>query len=296
MKTAVIILNYNSEDDTIRYVNEIKDYNCLNTIVVVDNKSTNQNAFDSLKSLSSNKVYVIESDKNGGYSYGNNFGLKFLESLNQDYDYVIISNPDISIEENAISKCLEFLEKTEDAAVASPKMLDKDGNHIRRSSWKIRRPNIDMINSTRVNELLFYKWFKEGEYSEDDFKKSELPVECISGAFFIIKYKIFKDIGFFDENVFLFYEEDILGLKLKNLNLKEYSLNDITFKHFESRSISKAITYFNKIKRLQMSKMYFQKEYNKISKFQEIIFWILNYWRRFELMIEIPIRKLRGNQ
>ncbi|MBR2290136.1 MAG: glycosyltransferase, partial [Clostridia bacterium] len=83
MKTAVIVLNYNSKEDTIRYVGQIKNYSCIDVILVVDNKSTNPGEFQELKQLKDDKVYVIQSDKNGGYSYGNNFGLKFLEAYGQ---------------------------------------------------------------------------------------------------------------------------------------------------------------------------------------------------------------------
>lgn len=122
-------------------------------------------------------------------------------------------------------------------------MLNGNGEHIRRSSWKIRMPGIDMINSSRLNEVLFYKWFRNGEYKEEDYKKSRLEVECVSGAFFVIKYSLLKKVGYFDENVFLFYEEDILASKLKKLGYKEISLNNINFKHFESQSINKVLNY-----------------------------------------------------
>jgi len=294
MKTAVIILNYNSKEDAIKYVNQIKDYSILDTIVVVDNKSSNQGELEVLESLKSEKVYVIQSDKNGGYSYGNNFGLKYLETLSQDYDYVVISNPDVEVKEEAFKTCFKELEENKKLAVCSPMMLDGNGNHIRRSSWKMRTPGIDMINSSRLNEILFYPWFKNGEYKEDDYKKEKLEVECVSGAFFVIKFAIFKQIGYFDENVFLFYEEDILANKLQKLGYNEMSLNTVNFKHFESQSIGKAMSYFNKIKRLQESKMYYQKEYNKINLFQIVLFTIINYWRRLELLIELPIRKIIG--
>ena len=49
MKTAIIILNYNSKNDTIRYVNEIKKYDILDTIIVVDNKSSDPNEIEDLK-------------------------------------------------------------------------------------------------------------------------------------------------------------------------------------------------------------------------------------------------------
>ncbi|MBR1540240.1 MAG: glycosyltransferase family 2 protein [Clostridia bacterium] len=294
MKTAVIILNYNSKNDTIRYVNKIKNYEVLDTIIVVDNKSTNSEEFKDLKLLQSEKVRVILSNQNGGYSYGNNFGLKYLEALGQDYDYVVISNPDVEVSKEAFEACFQELEENEKLAVCAPIMLNWEGNHIRRSSWKIRTPGIDMINSSRLNEALFYKWFRDGEYREEEYKQEKLEVECVSGAFFAIKLNLFKQIGYFDENVFLFYEEDILASKLKKLGYKEMSLNSVSFKHFESQSIGKAMSYFNKIKRLQTSKMYFQKTYHHISSAQVALFTIINYWRRLELLFEIPIRKIMG--
>lgn len=130
MRTAIIILNYNSRKDTMKYVSEIKDYKVLNTIVVVDNHSSNQGEWEALESLKSDKVYVIESDKNGGYSYGNNLGLKFLETLEQAYDYVVISNPDVEVSEKAFEACFQELEQNENVAVCSPIMLNR-----RRSSY-----------------------------------------------------------------------------------------------------------------------------------------------------------------
>ena len=292
MKTAIIILNYNSKNDTIRYVNEIKDYKILDKIIVVDNNSSDKNEFEELKLLQSEKINVIQSDKNGGYSYGNNVGLKFLEKLDEKYDYVVISNPDVEVKEDAFEACFKELQNNEKIAVCSPIMLDSNGKHIRRSAWKIRKPGIDMINSSRLNEILFYKWFRKGEYSEEDFKKEKLEVECVTGAFFVIKFDVFRKIGYFDENVFLFYEEDILAIKLKKLGYSEMSLNTVSFKHFESQAIGKAMSYYNKIKRLQKSKMYFQKKYNNINCFQVFLFTIINIWRRIELLVEIPIKKL----
>ncbi len=157
MKTAIIILNYNSENDTIRFVNEIKEYKNINTIVIVDNCSEN---VDKLKVLENGKVHVIKSDKNGGYSYGNNKGIKYLNSLGEHYDYIIISNPDVSIEESSIDKVLITLQENEQIAVAVPRMVNAQNKPIRRSSWKIRTPIIDMVNSTRITEFLFYNVFK----------------------------------------------------------------------------------------------------------------------------------------
>lgn len=292
MKVAVIIVNYNDADDTLKYVKTITEYETINRIVVVDNKSTTTGTFDKLKELESSKVKVIESDKNGGYDYGNNFGIKYLDSINEEFDYYIISNPDIEVSEDAIKHCLEVINSDEKIGVISPRMLNKEGNPIRRSSWKIRTFGLDVVHSTRILELLFYRILRNGEYSSKEYEKEELEVEAISGAFFIIRANVMKEIGLLDENVFLFYEEDILAHRLKEKGYKTISLNTEKFIHYESQTIGKVLSYYRKMKQMFISKMYFHKTYNKINLLQIIVFHVLNAWRKIELLIEIPIRKI----
>ncbi len=292
MKTAIIVLNYNSEKETEEYINRIKNYKIIDKIVVVDNMSTNENTFEKLKKLESEKISVIRSEKNGGYSYGNNYGIHFLESFNDKYDNIIISNSDIDVEETAIKKSIEFLNSNEKIGIVAPRMYKSNNKPARRSAWKIRTFWLDLIHSTRILEILFYKKLRAGEYSEEDYKKPILKVEAIAGSFFIVKYDIFKQIGYFDENVFLFYEEDIIAKKFKELNYDIYSLNDIKFIHYESTTIKKSINYLKKMNILYKSKMYFQKKYNKIGILEVIIFKILYLLRIIELIIEIPLRKL----
>ena len=292
MKVAVIIVNYNDAEDTLKYVKKITEYETINRIVVVDNKSTTTGTFDKLKELESSKVKVIESDKNGGYDYGNNFGIKYLDSINEEFEYYIISNPDIEVSEDAIKHCLDVINSNDKIAVISPRMLNKDRNPIRRSSWKIRTFGLDVVHSTRLLELLLYKVLRNGEYSNKEYEVEKLEVEAISGAFFVIKANILKEIGLLDENVFLFYEEDILAHKLRDRNYKTISLNSEYFIHYESQTIGKSLSYYRKMKQMFKSKMYYHKTYNKINLLQISLFHILNVCRKLELLIEIPIRKL----
>lgn len=294
MKVAVIIVNYNDAEDTKKYVKTISEYKILDRIVVVDNLSTTAGTFDSLKKLEDSKVKVISSDKNGGYDYGNNFGVKYLQSINEKYDYIIISNPDIEITENAIKHCLEVIEEDKTIGVIAPRMFDKENKPIRRSAWKMRTFALDVIHSTRLLEMIFYKILRNGEYNSEDYKKEKLEVEAISGAFFIIRSDVLEEINLLDENVFLFYEEDILAKKLKEKGYKTISLNSEKFIHFESQTIGKTYSYFKKKKELYKSKIYYHKTYNKMNFIEHLIFIILQFIRDIELLIEIPIRKLLG--
>ena len=292
MKLATILINYNDEENTIKLAKTLESYEIISKILIVDNCSPEEAGFEKIKEIENEKIYVIKADKNGGYNYGINYGVHFLESKDQKFDIIMCSNTDIEISEEAIKECVEFLDTNCRAGIVAPKMLDKDRKHIRRSSWKLRTFKRDIIHSTRLLEIIFYSKLRAGEYLEEDYKKAELEVEAISGACFFIKYEVLKKIDYLDENVFLFYEEDILGYKLKEVGYRIYSLNNIDFVHFESQSIGKTINYYKKMKQLFKSKMYYQKRYNKINKFQSICFYILWILRCLELCFEIPIRKI----
>ena len=184
------------------------------------------------------------------------------------------------------------MDNDEDIAIIAPRMFNKDNKPIRRSSWKIRTFWLDVIHSTRFLELLFYKKLRNGEYLESDYKNEILEVEAISGAFFIIRAELLKQIGYFDENVFLFYEEDILAQKIRQSGLIIVSLNSEKFIHYESQTIGKTFSYYKKMRQLFISKMYYHTTYNQINYLQKLLYYILNIFRKIELLIEIPVRKI----
>lgn len=292
MKVAVIVVNYNDVEDTLTYVKEITKYDVINKIVVVDNQSTTIGALENLRELRDKKVDVIEAPLNGGYSYGNNYGVKHLNEEKEEYDYIIFSNPDITISKEAIENSLKVLEEDKNVAVVAPRMFNKDERPIRRSSWKVRTFLRDVVHSTRLLEILFYFVLRNGEYKEEDYKKEKLEVEAISGAFFIMRKSVYDELGPFDEETFLFYEEDILAIKLKEKGYKTISLNTEHFIHYESQSIGKAFSYYKKLKRLYNSKIYYHTKYNNMKLGGKIIFGVLNICRKIELLVEIPARKL----
>ena len=64
MKTAIIVLNYNDYLTTEKYINDIKRYESLDKIVIVDNNSS-KGDYEKLLNLSNEKIDVIKTDKNG---------------------------------------------------------------------------------------------------------------------------------------------------------------------------------------------------------------------------------------
>ena len=260
-KTAIIVLNYNDSKTVIDYLDLIKDYKSIDRILVVDNCSPD-NSYDVLKKYENKKIKVIKTDANKGYAYGNNFGVHFLENNNEYYDYILISNADIDVKDETISKCASFLEKHDEVAIVSPSMYMLDGKKSPLVGWKERKLDSDVRDSSMRLTRKYNRPHVE-IYDKSHFKGEFSYVDCVPGSFFMIKYDIFKEVNYLDENTFLYYEEDILGKKIKNLGYKVVVLNKERFTHFESVTINKNVIPYRKYKIMQQSKRYYHKTYNE---------------------------------
>ena len=257
---AVVILNYNDPTNTIRYVNEIKKYKNIDRIVVIDNKSVDD-SFKKIKKLASLKIDVIESDGNKGYAYGNNYAVRYLNEKYGEFKYIAISNPDVEVSENSYNQCLAFLDNNKDVAICAPRMFDINGNPHQLSGWKLRKLHNDIMDSSPALTALINKPHLE-RYTAKYLNKDVAYVDCVAGSFFIIRHSAFKEVGYFDENTFLYFEEDILGNKLKKYGYKNVVLNTCMFKHYESVTVDQNMNFYRKFKNLQKSKKYYHKTYN----------------------------------
>lgn len=212
---AIIVVNYNNYLLTQKCVTNLLHLKVKSHIVIVDNCSTNE-SFVNLTNffMKFENVKVIQSEKNGGYSYGNNYGIHFAEKK-WNIEFICIMNPDVIIEDNYFEKLCQKLIKKDDYAAIAPFMFL--AGHFKSDclSW-------NLIDSKKLykefNLLKFNKNQRKTEYNIEE--KELLLADVLPGCFFIIKKSKFEEIGYFDENIFLYHEEDIIGLKFKNLNYK----------------------------------------------------------------------------
>ena len=263
MKNAIIILNYNDSDNTKKILKKIKNYKILDYIIVVDNKSTDD-SLKKLKNFENEKIKIIPALENKGYAAGNNVGIKYVLE-NFKVENIIISNPDIIVEEETISQLLNHLKKKELAVIAP---VVKEPNAISRG-WRLPTFFSELVANRYEMNLLAYQ--------EEDYQKELTQVEVVKGCFFIIKKEALEAIGLFDEHMFLYYEEIIMGKKLKAKNLKTYIDNKSTVIHALSQSVDKSVKKINKFKYLKESQYYYEREINKMGRFKLFILRLFYY-------------------
>ena len=285
MKTGIVILNYNDFETTKWMLEQIKDYKCLNHIIVVDNNSKD-NSYEILKKLENKKIKVIKTDSNKGYAYGNNYGIKYLEE-NYDVDNVIISNPDVIVEEKVIDKLILDLKENKDISIIAP-VVEEKGQLSR--GWKLPKFIDDLLSNINY----FHKYFKKRlEYSDDYYKDELSKVEAVHCYFFMIKIKYFKNINNFDENTFLYYEENIIDKKLKDKNMNSYIDNTVKVIHNLSVSVDKSFNSIKKYKIIKTSQKYYQKHYNNLNIFDIILLRVFYYISLFISYIIVFLKNIR---
>ena len=257
---SLVIINYNDVESTKKLIENTKDYKCLDFILIVDNHSTDDSV-KQLKKLRSDKVRLLENKENKGYAYGLNTGAKYIQKLNKNSD-IIFSNSDVIIAEE--QDLLDLRKHLSDKQVViGPTIVE--GHHLNRgyrnsSITKEILYNLPLISRYIIDKTRYYK--------EKHYKSDTSTVDFVSGCFFLIKGNILKDIGYFDENTFLYYEENILGKKLESKKLQTIVDNKIVIIHEHSVTIDKNINKIRKQKILKESQQYFVSKYLDANKIQ----------------------------
>lgn len=267
----ILVLNYNDAQTTICFVNSVKNYSCVRKILVVDNHSTD-NSLNEIKKIQSDKIVVVDSGINAGYGAGNNFGIRYLKER-FDSEYILLSNPDVIVKENVIVELENFLRNNRDYAISAPFMLNSKEEKQYNTAFRIpsKWEYILSINSliTKLTNSFYYKNITAE-------LKNVKDVGAVAGSMFLMRTKDMINYGMFDENVFLYCEELILGIKLQNANRKIALLTNNSFIHNHSVSINKTYKSSKGKKSLLMkSKLYVIRHYYKANIIEYFIAIIL---------------------
>ena len=245
MKLTIIFVNYKCD--------KIKFQNCLNSIkidteiIVVDH--SHDFTLDNLVVPNNLHIRIIKND-NLGNGAGINCGIK-----NSNTRYVLYLDIDTILSDNFFSNLEYAAKRIKDFAVLSPKL---DGYY-----------NDKKMNTT--GNLSIIKFYYNKIFYKINIKKNKhkniKQVFWVCGAIMLIdKNNTYKKDIKFDENIFIFFEEDDFFHQCFKLGQKIYLINDLYAKHFDGSVNDKSLDYecFKKW-HWEKSKFYFlNKHYNSV--------------------------------
>ena len=269
MNNGIVIVHYNDSLSLEHLIDNVKNYKVLDKIIIVDNNSREEEK-ERIRKLTNERIELIENKDNKGFGYAINIGVKRCRE--QGIENVFISNCDVIIkDESDLEKLISCLD--DNIGVVAP--VIEEFNTLNRG-WKNPSPIIDgLMNIVGIHRHIRKKYvFYDESY-----------VDVVSGCFFLMRSSVLDRIGYFDENVFLYYEENILAKKIKNIGLKSIVVNDVHVVHNHSVSIDKNVKKIKKLKLQKKSQYYFQKVYNNANILERVFFKVTAFVNRNILRI-----------
>ena len=177
MDITIVIVSFNSGEILER---------CLKTIdnkrfptLVIEN-SNNENLKNYIENKYANVSFLL-SRENLGYGKANNLGINKAKTK-----HVLILNPDTQLQDDTVDNLIHCANQNPDFALIAPEIISQDIK----------------VDTTRNDQN-----------DNGDFKE----VSIIKGFAFLLNKEVLKEVGLFDENFFLYFEEiDLCRRVIKN--------------------------------------------------------------------------------
>lgn len=219
-KIFISILNFNSLEATKKCLRSIKnleknDFELF--VIVLDNGSKEFELKEDF--ISPLPLKVIKSSENLGFSGGHN--LCFNYALANGADYVLVLNNDTTVDKKVVSFLLQTAQKDEKNGIIVPKIYFAKGSEYHKERYKEaelgkvfwyaggRMDWANVLGSNRgVDEV------DKGQY--DNTEETELATGCCM----LVKKEVLKTLGGFDDDYFLYYEDNDFCQRAKRAGFK----------------------------------------------------------------------------
>lgn len=228
---GIIILNYNTYEDTVNCINSIKKTTTdPYKIYLIDNASTADCTNKiSEKYINDKNVQLILSQTNLGYSGGNNLGI--LAAKKDGVEYYLIVNSDVTFDNNVVRILKDKIKN--DIKVAAPQIIKTDETN---GQWLIHTYDFKFGVMDRMPFHLIAKKFNICNIHIQAGKDEMIFQGMSSGACFMTTAEVFTNGVLFDDNVFLYSEERILSIVMKERAYKSIYAPEAVVHHFEGKS------------------------------------------------------------
>lgn len=283
---SFIIVNYNTKEITYQTITSIIKHNTDNfEIILVDNASMDgsKEFFENLKIENFKYIY---NDENFGFGKANNIGFKYSRG-----DYIYILNSDTLLNTYDIDEIIKkkFVQY-KNVGIIATKVQYPDGT---------LQPNVQSFSSLKT---VFLRLLKVGEFVRnnkfllkffiwlpwkpkfiqaylDNFnsERKEEFIEWASGCSLIFKREVYEKIGGFDENFFMYTEDEEICYRAKLAGYKILYTPDILITHFEGKSnATKSINEFLVKTKVESDFLYFKKHFANKFVYLKFIYFLIS--------------------
>ena len=270
---SVVTVNYKTMDYTLRMLESLFLHHSKEEveIFVIENASG-----DSVTQLVQRfpRVHVIQTQINLGFAGGCNQAIKQATG-----DFIILVNPDILFENDALFQIAEKMKHSSDIGIGGISLKNIDGTQ-QACVWSFPQPLDQFLLLVKIPHLFpNTKALKRWLMKDFDYSQSS-DVDQVMGAFFCIRRQVIEEIGMLDDTFFMWYEEVDFCQRAKRAGWRIRYYADIQARHKKGASFDQ-ITTIKKQSMLRRSiRRYMFKHYGVstgiIFLILEPLFWMMS--------------------
>ena len=241
---SIIIVNYLSLQDTMFCIESIRtcELKDLSYEIIVVNNDSKKIVKETLNDKFPG-VHVIQNKKNEGIGKANNIGASAAKGT-----FLLILNPDIIVKKGSLYKLYHHINNDTTIGVIAPRLVYKNGK-INNSVYRLPGIFIPLWRRSFFLKKLFKK--ELDRYLMKDCDLSQIQrVDWLLGACLMIRREIFNNLGGFDEQFFMYFEDVDLCRRVSSFDLKVIYYPLVEFIHDHKRESTKkilGIIPFNKL-------------------------------------------------
>lgn len=237
--TWIVIVNYRTAELTIGSLRSLSTQAADlgdGRVVVVDNDS-GDGSVDKLNGAIEREGWsgwasVMPLDRNGGFAYGNNAGIRAALASTEHVNYVMLLNPDTVAREGAIKALVGFMDGHSRAGIAGG-LLENVNGGVECSAHRIHSPLSELNAGARLGLLsrLLHR------YVVSEYPAAEAhQCDWVSGASLIVRREVLEQVGLMDDGYFLYFEEVDFCRRARQAGWECWYVPDSRVMHLEGAS------------------------------------------------------------
>lgn len=261
MDISAIIVSYNTADLTVACLESVFASKRVSyEVFVVDNASQDGSA--GIVRDKFPEVRLVANETNRGFGAANNQALQECSGR-----YVIFLNPDTTVGTDSFFKMAAYMDAHSEVGLAGPRVLNPDGT--RQDSMSTRYPG--------------------HRYGAADLGHLPGEIACVLGACQIASTGLLHELGGFDEDFFLYGEDQDICLRIRERGFEIGFIDDAVIMHHGGQSERGTLPAEVVRKKVRAELLFYQKHY-RLETVQRICHMqrLRAYWRMFFIRLLLP--------
>ncbi|WP_040213613.1 glycosyltransferase family 2 protein [Clostridium polynesiense] len=235
MDISIIIVSYNTKQLTLDAIESVfkTTKNVSYEIFVVDNASKD-GSVEAIKKSYGDKVKLIENKENLGFSAANNMAIKKSQGR-----YILLLNSDTIVKNDTIAKTIAYMDDNTEAGVLGCKVLLRDGKLDKACKRGFPTPWNSFSYLLKLDKI-FPGDKRFGGYHLTYINENETAeVDCVMGAYMLLRKEIIESVGLLDETFFMYGEDVDWCYRIKEAGWKIIYYPEAEIIHYKKASSAK---------------------------------------------------------